>query len=217
VVARDAELSVDVCTEVARLAPFGLGNPAPTLLAPGCLLAQLATVGDGKHLRLRVRREGRDGGSAIAFGQGPRLDALQPEAPYDIAFRLEENRWNGTVAPQLVVRRVFPSAARFGELRDWLVAEFRKPPSSRDAEAERAGGSGWGSGADLRGARAHRSRRPRSKTSPARIASLPRSARYRAAASGRGLNDREVLPAVQREGERAGETEDATAPAEATE
>jgi single-stranded-DNA-specific exonuclease len=135
VVARDAELSLDLCAELARLAPFGLGNPAPTLLAPGCELSELATVGDGKHLRFRLRRDGRDGGSAIAFGQGSRVDALRSDAPYDVAFRLEENHWNGTVSPQLVVRGVFPSAARFAELRDWLVSEYRKPAPGRDAEA----------------------------------------------------------------------------------
>jgi hypothetical protein len=54
---------------------------------------------------------------------------------YDVAFRLEENHWNGTVAPQLVVRRVFQSPPRFDELRAWLVAEYEKPPASRDAEA----------------------------------------------------------------------------------
>jgi single-stranded-DNA-specific exonuclease len=135
VVARDAELSLDLCAELARLAPFGLGNPAPTLLVPGCGLAELATVGDGKHLRFRIRRDGRDGGAAIAFGQGARVDALRPDALYDVAFRLEENRWNGTVAPQLVVRRVFPTAPRYAELRDWLVGEYRKPPPSRDADA----------------------------------------------------------------------------------
>ncbi len=135
VVARNAELSLDLCTELARLAPFGLGNPAPTLLAPECGLVELATVGEGKHLRFRIRRDGRDGGSAIAFGQGSRLDVLRPDVRYDVAFRLEENHWNGTVAPQLVVRRVFPSSARFAELRDWLVGEYRKPPPSRDADA----------------------------------------------------------------------------------
>ena len=135
VVARGADLSLDLCAELQRLAPFGLGNPAPTLLAPGCGLAELATVGDGKHLRFRVRRDGRDAGSAIAFGQGSRLDVFRPDALYDVAFRLEENRWNGTVAPQLVVRRVFQSAARFDELRAWLVAEYEKSPAARDAEA----------------------------------------------------------------------------------
>jgi single-stranded-DNA-specific exonuclease len=135
VVARGTELSLGLCTELARLAPFGLGNPAPTLLAPGCGLAELATVGDGKHLRFRVRREGRDGGSAIAFGQGSRLEALRPEALYDIAFRLEENHWNGTVAPQLLVRRIFATAPRYRELQAWLAAEWKKPDAARDAEA----------------------------------------------------------------------------------
>jgi single-stranded-DNA-specific exonuclease len=135
VVARGADLSLDLCAELARLAPFGLGNPAPTLLAPGCGLAELATVGDGKHLRFRVRRDGRDAGSAIAFGQGSRLEVLRPDALYDVAFRLEENHWNGTVSPQLVVRRIFGASPRYPELRAWLAAEWKKPESARDAEA----------------------------------------------------------------------------------
>src|SRR4051794_4513130 len=135
VVARGADLSLDLCAELARLAPFGLGNPAPTLLAPGCGLADLATVGDGKHLRFRVRRGGRDAGSAIAFGQGSRLDVLRPDALYDVAFRLEENHWNGTVAPQLVVRRIFAAAPRYRELHAWLAAEWKKPEPARDPEA----------------------------------------------------------------------------------
>jgi single-stranded-DNA-specific exonuclease len=135
VVARGAELSLDLCAELARLAPFGLGNPAPTLLAPGCGLAEATTVGDGKHLRFRVRRDGRDSGSAIAFGQGTRLEQLRPDSLYDVAFRLEENHWNGTVAPQLVVRRIFRAAARYRELHAWLAAEWKKPESARDGEA----------------------------------------------------------------------------------
>jgi single-stranded-DNA-specific exonuclease len=135
VVARGADLSLGLCAELARLAPFGLGNPAPALLAPGCGLAELATVGDGKHLRFRVRRDGRDAGSAIAFGQGSRLEVLRPDALYDIAFRLEENHWNGTVAPQLVVRRIFSAAPRYRELHAWLAAEWKKPESARDPEA----------------------------------------------------------------------------------
>jgi single-stranded-DNA-specific exonuclease len=136
VVARGADLSLGLCGELARLAPFGLGNPAPTLLAPGCGLSNLATVGEGKHLRFRIRRGGRDGGSAIAFGQGSRLDVLRQDVAYDVAFRLEENRWNGTVAPQLVVRRIFTGAPRYRELRDWLAAEWKKPAAARDAEAQ---------------------------------------------------------------------------------
>jgi hypothetical protein len=52
-----------------------------------------------------------------------------------VAFRLEENRWNGTVAPQLVVRRIYAASARFDELRSWLVAEYRKPAAARSPDA----------------------------------------------------------------------------------
>jgi single-stranded-DNA-specific exonuclease len=135
IVPRGTRLTLDLCAELAQLAPFGLGNPEVTLLAPGCELGDLATVGEGKHLRFRVRRDGADAGSAIAFGIGSRLDVYRQEGRWDVAFRLSENRWNGTVAPQLVVRRIFAADSRVEELRDWLVAEYRKPEAARDAEA----------------------------------------------------------------------------------
>jgi single-stranded-DNA-specific exonuclease len=132
---RGAQLTLELCTELRRLAPFGLGNPSVTLLAPACEVADLATVGEGKHLRFRVRRDGSDAGSAIAFGQGAQLDRLRRVGSYDVAFRLEENHWNGTVAPQLVVRRVFDADERFQELYTWLRAQWRADPRQALAAA----------------------------------------------------------------------------------
>src|SRR5205814_5427427 len=105
-----------------------------TLLASGCELGELATVGDGKHLRFRVQRDGRDAGGAIAFGQGTQLDRYRRVGRYDVAFRLEENRWNGTVAPQLVVRRVLEADDRYDELAAWLRAQWGV--EERDAVAQ---------------------------------------------------------------------------------
>jgi single-stranded-DNA-specific exonuclease len=136
VIARGTRLTLDLCAELARLAPFGLGNPDVTLLAPACELGELATVGEGKHLRFRVRVDGADAGSAIAFGFGSDLERYARTGAYDVAFRLQENRWNGTSSPQLVVRRIFASDARVAELRDWLKDEFRKPSALRDAVAQ---------------------------------------------------------------------------------
>jgi len=135
IVPRGTRLTLELCAELARLAPFGLGNPEVMLLAPGCELGDVATVGEGRHLRYRVRRDGADAGSAIHFGAGGRLESYRVAGRRDVAFRLSENRWNGTVSPQLVVRRVFTAAARFDELRDWLVAEWKKPAAARDFEA----------------------------------------------------------------------------------
>jgi single-stranded-DNA-specific exonuclease len=136
-----AKLNLDLCSELGRLAPFGLGNPGVMLLVDGCEIAEAATVGDGKHLRFRVRHRGRDAGQAIAFGLGAQLDRFRREVRYDVAFRLAENRWNGMVSPQLVVRRVFDSRDGFEELREWLAAQWRAgegawTPEAREIFAE---------------------------------------------------------------------------------
>ncbi|MDQ3874325.1 MAG: single-stranded-DNA-specific exonuclease RecJ [Actinomycetota bacterium] len=118
-------LTLDLCAELARLAPFGLGNPAVTLLSENCELADLSAVGEGRHLRFRVRARQRDAGSAIAFGLGPQLDRFRQPGRYDVVFRLEANQWNGTVAPQLVVNRIYRGDDRYEELRARLEHEWR--------------------------------------------------------------------------------------------
>jgi single-stranded-DNA-specific exonuclease len=135
VLPRGTKLTLDLCQELRRLAPFGLGNPDVTLLAPACELVEPATVGDGKHLRFRVRREGTDAGGAIAFGLGAQLDRYRRVGNYDVAFRLEENHWNGTVAPQLVVRRIFDADDRFEELYAWLREQWASERRTAAAEA----------------------------------------------------------------------------------
>jgi single-stranded-DNA-specific exonuclease len=130
------ELTLDLCAELGRLAPFGLGNPGVTLLLPSSELVDVATTADGRHLRFRVRHRERPAGSAIAFGLGRHADRARREVHYDVLFRLEENRWNGTVAPQLVVRDIVETPDRYDSLRAWLVEEFRKDAATRAPEAQ---------------------------------------------------------------------------------
>ena len=129
-------LTLELAEELDRLAPFGFGNPEPTLLVASVEAVAPSTVGEGKHLRFRVRQHERDGGSAIAFGLGKQLDRLQRPGRYDVAFRLKENRWNGTVAPQLVVRRVFDAAMGYDELRAWLAGQWRAGEASWTPDAQ---------------------------------------------------------------------------------
>jgi single-stranded-DNA-specific exonuclease len=130
-----SKLNLDLCQELGRLAPFGLGNPGVMLLVDGCEIADASTVGDGKHLRFRVRQHGRDSGQAIAFGLGAQLDRFRRDARYDVAFRLQENRWNGVVSPQLVVRRVFDAVDGFEELREWLAGQWKAGEAAWTSEA----------------------------------------------------------------------------------
>ena len=135
-------LTLGLATELERLAPFGLGNPDVTLLVPACEAVQPGVLGEGKHLRFRIRQTGRDAGSAIAFGLGPQLDRVErPGRRHDIACRLKENRWNGTVSPQLVVRRLFDTPAGYEELREqlgllWKAGEDAWTGDAREIFAE---------------------------------------------------------------------------------
>jgi single-stranded-DNA-specific exonuclease len=131
------DLTLDLAEEISRLAPFGLGNPDVTLLVPGTQAVTPSTVGEGKHLRFRVKQNGRDAGSAIAFGQGAQIDRLRAVGLFDIACRLKENHWNGTVAPQLVVRRILDTADGYEELRYAFAEMWRKGETSWTPEARR--------------------------------------------------------------------------------
>jgi single-stranded-DNA-specific exonuclease len=126
-VVRGSELTLGLYEELERLAPFGLGNPNVTLLAVGAELSELDAVGEGKHLRLAVTAAGARSG-AIAFGRGAAIDRFRRPGPYDVAFKLAANQWNGTVAPQLVVREIFETEPRFHELRRLLLAEWKAGP-----------------------------------------------------------------------------------------
>jgi single-stranded-DNA-specific exonuclease len=128
-VVRGTELTLDLSTELERLAPFGLGNPGVTLLAVGCELSELGAVGEGKHLKLAVTADGARSG-AIAFGQGGQLDRYRRPVRYDVAFKLAANQWNGTVSPQLVVKRIFDTPERFDDLRLALIAEWKAGPDA---------------------------------------------------------------------------------------
>ncbi len=126
-VVRGTELTLDLCSELERLAPFGLGNPGVTLLAVGCEISELGAVGEGKHLKLAVTADGARSG-AIAFGQGSQLDRYRRQVRYDVAFKLAANQWNGAVSPQLVVKRIFDTPEHFEDLRLALVAEWKAGP-----------------------------------------------------------------------------------------
>jgi single-stranded-DNA-specific exonuclease len=134
-VASAEDLTLALAEELGRLAPFGLGNPDVTLLVPGTRPVSPTTVGDGRHLRFRVRQNGRDAGTAIAFGQGSQLDRLRADGLFDVACRLQENRWNGTVAPQLVVRRLFDTPDGYDALRAGLAELWRAGEDAWTSEA----------------------------------------------------------------------------------
>ena len=161
-------LTLELARELEQLSPFGLGNPDVTLLVAGCEAVGASTVGEGKHLRFRVRQHGRDAGSAIAFGLGGQLERLQGASRFDVAFRLKQNRWNGTV---VAATRRAAGVRHRGGLRGVAAVARGAVAGGRD-------------GLDARGAaglRRARDRRCGRQAAAARVTDLPGPARARRA------------------------------------
>ena len=102
-------LHLGLAEELERLAPFGMGNPEPTLLVPVARCSPTrAPMGEGRHVAFSLAAGGARS-RCVSFGRGGSLPAA-PGAPVDAAVRLEVNRYNGAVEPRLVLRHARPAA-----------------------------------------------------------------------------------------------------------
>ncbi|MBR3873345.1 MAG: single-stranded-DNA-specific exonuclease RecJ [Clostridia bacterium] len=127
----DAVVTLPECTEklleeLEQMAPFGCGNPAPLFLANGLHPEEARAVGgDGSHLKLTVRQEGRMMGG-IAFSLG----AMASRVPdrIDAVFALGRNTFRGVTSLQLDVKAIQAvQAARMEQLQ--------KPDPAREQQA----------------------------------------------------------------------------------
>ena len=87
------ELSLDLVEELERLAPFGPGNPPPTLATTGLELVGRSEVGrKGEHLQLVVQTE--DGAQAkLIWWQGTSWSLS--EGHFDLAYRVRASDYRG--------------------------------------------------------------------------------------------------------------------------
>jgi single-stranded-DNA-specific exonuclease len=102
-------LGTALAEELERLAPFGHGNPAPTLLVPAARVSDVRSMGeDGQHARFTLSGGGTRA-RAVAFRTAARLLPSSEHDRHDVAVRLELNEWNGTIEPRLVLRALCPT------------------------------------------------------------------------------------------------------------
>jgi single-stranded-DNA-specific exonuclease len=96
------EIDYRLLEQHESLQPFGMGNPQPLFCARGVTLAGEPRVMKEKHLSLMLRQSG-DEYRAVWFGAA---SEELPRLPWDIAFNIERNEWQGSVSPQIQVRAV---------------------------------------------------------------------------------------------------------------
>jgi single-stranded-DNA-specific exonuclease len=137
-----ASLGLDLAEELRQLAPFGMGNPGVRLLVPSARVRDVRSMGEGKHARFNLH-SGAHRALGVAFGRSTL--GVGEEDPVDVAVRLEVNRWNGAVEPQVVLRELYPRDAARGSLEagEWwerFEAELARDPGwAEDPPAENKG------------------------------------------------------------------------------
>jgi single-stranded-DNA-specific exonuclease len=103
------ELGQTLAEELGRLAPFGIGNPAVSLLVPAARLVDPHPMSEGKHVRFTVQAGGVRA-RAVAFNVGTLPDGAA-EGRLHATFTLELNEWQGAVEPRLLLRKLLPAVA----------------------------------------------------------------------------------------------------------
>jgi single-stranded-DNA-specific exonuclease len=78
-----------------HLEPCGMGNPAPMLMTRGVRLAAPARVVGQGGLKLRLATESGPPLEAIGWSLGARVGELDMSRPFDIAYRLEREEYQG--------------------------------------------------------------------------------------------------------------------------
>jgi len=134
------DVSLNLCNELARLAPFGTGNPEPVFVCRAARIELLKRVGDGSHLKLRV--SGPTSSmlvEGIAFSMGDLADELRVGDTVEMCFSAQANEWNGAVLPQMLVRGIRPAAAAVSHAGD---ARRRESDDGREGYSRFP--EGWG-------------------------------------------------------------------------
>ncbi len=109
----DLEINFDEITPkliriLNQFEPFGPGNMHPVFYTKNIKDTGYAkTLGsDDVHLKMYVSQSNSEKYNVIAFGQGDKLHIVQNQKPFEMAYVIEENEWNGKVSTQLQARAI---------------------------------------------------------------------------------------------------------------
>ena len=112
-IAIDVEINLsDINEKLVRILkqfePFGPQNMTPVFISKN-----IKDTGYGKtlgkeeeHLRLFVKQDNSEGFAAIGFNLSKKMDCMTNNKPFDAAYCIDENQWNGSVTLQLRLRDI---------------------------------------------------------------------------------------------------------------
>jgi single-stranded-DNA-specific exonuclease len=103
-----SDITPKLCRILKQFEPFGPMNMTPVFLSKNVI-----DTGYGKkigseeeHLKLFVKQNQSEGIAAIGFGLGDKIDLTTNQKPFQIAYCIDENEWNGNVSTQLRLKSI---------------------------------------------------------------------------------------------------------------
>ncbi len=104
-------VSLNLARMVAKLDPFGEGNPEPVFASRGLRAVDVRAVGNGSHLKLQLADPaGVCSLGCIGFGMGELADTITNEQPIDVCYNLRINAFNGSESADLNIIDIRQSA-----------------------------------------------------------------------------------------------------------
>ena len=93
---------------INQFEPFGPLNMTPIFMSKNINDTGFPKLmgADQSHLKLFVKQNNSQGIAAIGFGMGNKLNLVTNKKPFDAAYCIDENEWNGTVSIQLRLRDI---------------------------------------------------------------------------------------------------------------
>lgn len=123
---RPSQIDVEKLQLIAALEPFGAGNPSPVFELQDMRLENITPVGNGRHLRLSLSREGSMV-SAMKFQTPPQAFPVACGTRLHLAVTIERNEFRGVVSPTLVIKDVrFADTDQEAMLHDLALADSVK-------------------------------------------------------------------------------------------
>lgn len=140
------EITVETLEEIAKLAPFGIGNPKPKFLLHNKELSLIKKIGSQEnHVRFQLK-ENEHVLDGVGFQFGYLFHEVSQDATVDVVGELSINEWNGFRKPQLILSDIrvdhwqlfdYRGSKFVEKLLEWLPAEnvqlihFRKQTLER--------------------------------------------------------------------------------------
>lgn len=99
----DKDITVAFAEEMALLEPCGVDNASPLLMRRNAVIAEISSIGAGKHTKLLLRSDGSPK-TALAFGVPASETDLTVGDVVDIAFQIDVNEFQNVRNAQMLVR-----------------------------------------------------------------------------------------------------------------